>query len=90
MTLKPIWWILIGAVIAFVLMKLLSKVTSTGSTVTKNFKTLLGTAQVHNLIRTNEFREMVKTSEFQKFVFSLAEDEIVSISQALTNSTPSK
>ena len=84
---KPIWWFLLGALIAIIVLKMFSAVKGSGSRVSANFKALAGTAQANNLIRTNEFRELVKTTQFRSLVGSLAEDEMVTISKALTGAT---
>ncbi len=80
---KTILWIVLGAVIMFVLLKVLSKRDTSDSKVSSNFKKLADTQQVRNLVRTNEFRELVKTKEFKDLLFSLADDQLTTISKAM-------
>ena len=83
---RPVWYILIGAVAMFIFLKLLAKTMPT-SPVTKKFKTLAGTPQAHNLIKTNEFRELFKTPEFLGFALSLAEDQMNILSKNISYET---
>jgi hypothetical protein len=87
---RPIFWIAIGAAIMFVLLKVLSNASATMSSSTARFKILAKTPQASNLIRTNEFRELIRTSQFKNFVLSLAAEEVSTIANAMTLSTPQK
>jgi hypothetical protein len=75
-------WIVVGAAIMFVLLKILSK-TSESTDNGEKLKALLKTQQVPNLMRTNEFRELAKTKEFQRYAASLAKDQIIELSKTL-------
>jgi hypothetical protein len=72
---RPIWYILIGAVAMFIFLKLLQKTMPTSAT-TKKLQALAKTNEAHQLIKTNEFRELVKTQEFLSFALTLAEDQM--------------
>ena len=80
---RPIWWFLIGAVIMFVVLKMLAGKTISTSSTSTNFMVLVKTPQASNLVKTNEFRELVKTSAFKKLMLSLADDELKAMSQTL-------
>jgi hypothetical protein len=81
-SIKWFWWLLIGAVLMFIILKVLSKRTDNGDTWLYS-KQLLTSQQFRNLTRTNEFRELAKTPAFTKLVESLAADQITSVSQSL-------
>jgi len=80
---RPIWWVVIGAVGAIILIKLLAKAMPVSNTTVK-LKALANTPQASNLIKTNEFRELVKTKEFLSFALTLAEDQVGTMSQAIS------
>ena len=79
--------IALGALIMFVLLKIMAKNSSSSSATTERFKNLAKTQQAVNLVKTNEFRELIKTKEFFSLVASLAKDEMTATSQLLTNTT---
>jgi hypothetical protein len=80
---KNIWWILLGAAIMFILLKLLAGKSNVTSDTNKRLKELAFTVQARNLIMTNEFRELVKTKEFKRFIASAGEDYLKTVSNAL-------
>lgn len=80
---KGIWWLLLGALLMFVLLKIMSKASAGGSVTFDRFKELARSQQVANLIKTNEFREVVKTGEFKRFAASLADDQLLELSKTL-------
>ena len=82
---KPIWWLLLGALIMFVLLKILAKTSATSFKTTERLASLVKTQQVANLVRTNEFRELVKTNEFKSFILTLADEQLGYVAQGLTN-----
>jgi len=81
---KPIFWIILGALIMWLLLKIMAKVSDGKSDTTQRFFALTKTQEAHNLVRTNEFRELIKTREFLNLATSLADDQIKIISQTLT------
>ena len=76
-------WILVGALIMFVLLKIAAKTTGTESGMSTRLRDLLRTQQVANLVRTNEFRELVKTNEFKRFASTLASEQLKELSRTL-------
>ena len=80
---RTILWIILGMVIMYVLLRVLSKKGIVDSNTNTQLKKLLDTPQVGLLIKTNEFRELVKTRQFKDFLISLADDQIQAISQSL-------
>jgi hypothetical protein len=82
---KTVLWILLGALIMFVILKVMSKTSSAPSNTSAAFKKLAGTVQVRNLIRTNEFRELIKTQEFKSLALSLADEQLKTLSTALVS-----
>ena len=80
---KNILYIVLGMLIMFVILKLLSKtLTGTGDT-TKALKQLAFTGEAYNLIMSNEFRELVKTPEFKNFTKTLATEQLNILSKTL-------
>jgi hypothetical protein len=88
---KTLLWILAGAIFMILIIKIVgSGKDATNSKTGTNVKQLLKTQQFLNLVKTNEFREMIKTNEFKKVVASLATDQLVSLSIALSGATINK
>ena len=81
---KNILYIILGMLIMFVILKLLSSKTLTGTgDTTKALKELAFTGEAYNLIMSNEFRELVKTPEFKKFTKTLAAEQLNILSKTL-------
>jgi hypothetical protein len=74
--------IVLGAVIMYVLLKVIAGKTVTADS-TVRLKKLASTQQAANLVRTNEFREIVKTKEFIDFITSLTEEQLITVSKSL-------
>lgn len=81
---KIVLWVLVGALVMFVLLKIAAKTGATPSDTGERFKELAKTQQAKNLIMTNEFRELVKTKEFINLARSLAEDQLKTLATTLT------
>ena len=77
-------WILLGMVVMFAILKIISKVPGDSDRTTNYFKALCDTGEAHNLMKTNEFRELVKTQEFINLAGSLAEEQLTAMAKALT------
>lgn len=58
---------LIGAVLMFVILKLVSKKEKKESKTFENFKEVAMTPEAKALIKTDEFKELIKTDQFIKF-----------------------
>jgi hypothetical protein len=80
---KWYWWLLIGMVVMFVVLKMFSQAVDKSSDTWLYTKRLLASNQFNNLTKTNEFREIVKMPEFTSLLKTLAEDQIISTSKAL-------
>jgi len=80
---KTVLWILLGALIMYVLLKILSGSEKGDSQTSARLKELVNTMQFRNLIMTNEAREIVKTPEFRRFIVSAGEDYVKTISKTL-------
>lgn len=84
-TMRPIFWVLLGALIMFIVLKIASSVSRPASATTDRLKALVKTPQAGNLIKSNEFRELIKTDEFKSFVKTLANDQLVTLSKSLVS-----
>ena len=80
---KNILYIVLGMLIMFVILKLLSKTSSGTGNTTAALKQLAFTGEAYNLIMSNEFRELVKTPEFKNFTKTLADDQLKVLSKTL-------
>lgn len=83
MNVRPFWWILLGALLMFVVLKIVTHISQPEGATTEKLKALVKTSQVANLVRTNEFRELIKTNEFKSFARTLAEDQLITLSKTL-------
>lgn len=79
---KWYWWLLIGAVVMFVVLKMISKTSETSDTWLYT-KRILASNQFNNLAKTNEFREIVKMPDFTNLLKTLAEEQIITTSKSL-------
>ena len=81
---KNILYIILGMLIMFVILKLLSSktITGTGDT-TKKLKALAVAPETYNVVMSNEFRELVKTKEFKDFINTLANEQLTILSKTL-------
>jgi hypothetical protein len=77
------WWLIIGAVVMFVILKLLSKADTSTSKTWQYSKQILASQQFTNLSKTNEFRELIKMPATTKLLESVAADQLKTISQSL-------
>lgn len=84
MNTKYFLFVLLGAGVMYLLLKILADRSRPESQTTARFIDLAKTQEVFNLARTNEFKELVKTTEFKQFVKTLAEEQINAIAGALT------
>jgi hypothetical protein len=82
---KNLLYILLGALILFIVLKMIAGAGKGAMLSTEKLKKLAFTPQTGNLIKTNEFKELVKTKEFQDFVRTLAEEQAVVLAQSLLN-----
>ena len=82
---RNVLFIILGAFLMFILLKILSSRGMTGSTsgTSKAMLNLLMTQQASNLVRTNEFRELIRTTEFQRVLTTLATNEINTLSKVI-------
>jgi 2-phosphoglycerate kinase len=87
---RPILWILLGALLMFVVLKIVSAKSVSPSGTSAAFKQLAKTQQMTNLIKTNEFRELMRTNQFKDLVKTLAEDQLVAMSKTLVGTTTFK
>jgi hypothetical protein len=84
---RTVLWILLGALIMYILLRILSKSSTGASQTNTKLFALLRTQQIGNLIRTNEFRELIKTNEFKSFINTLASEQLAAMSGALVGTT---
>lgn len=82
--------ILLGAVIAVIILKIVSSGKSGSSDIGNRFAALAKTGEAMNLIKTNEFKELIKTNEFRSLVKALAEEEVKTLANALNFNAPKK
>lgn len=80
---KNILYIVLGMLIMFVILKLLSKTSSGTGNTAAALKQLALTGEAYNLVTSNEFRELVKTPEFKNFTKTLADDQLKVLSKTL-------
>jgi flagellar biosynthesis protein FlhB len=80
---KNIFWVLLGALLLFIVLKMIAGAGKGAALSTEKLKRLALLPQTSNLIRTNEFRELVKTKEFKDFVKTLAEEQLTVLAQSL-------
>jgi hypothetical protein len=80
---KWFWWLLIGAVLMFIILKTLSKANPNNSRTWQYSKQILSSQQFTNLSKTNEFRELIKLPATAKLLESVAADQLKTISQSL-------
>jgi hypothetical protein len=84
---RTIIFLLLGALIMFFVLKLLTKnKPGATSSTTKNFIALAKTPQAYELVKTNQFSNLSKTPEFRNFVSTLAGEQISAMSNALLGS----
>lgn len=77
-------FILIGAVIMFIVLKLLSKGKPIADDKTsENFQLLLGTKEAHELIRSPQFAAVLTTPEFKNLAKGIADKYIMDIAKKL-------
>ncbi len=77
-------FILIGAVLMFIILKLLTKGKPIPDDKTsENFQLLLGTKEAHELIRTPQFADVLMTKEFKNLAAGIADKYIMDIAKKL-------
>jgi len=81
-SIKWYWWLLIGMVVMFVVLKMISRTSETSDTWLYT-KRILASNQFNNLAKTNEFREIVKMPDFTNLLKTLAEEQIITTSKSL-------
>jgi len=80
---KNILFVLLGMVLMYIILKLLSKMPDKSSETSAALTKIALSVQFYNLTKTNEFREIVKMPEFKQFAETLAEDQLRTLSQSL-------
>ena len=82
---KIILWILLGMVLMFVILKLLSHRVVSPDDTWPQIKPIIMSQQFYNLTKTNEFRELAKMPEVSKMLETLANDQVTVLAQSLFN-----
>jgi len=83
---KTVLWVLLGMVLMFIILKLLSSRVVSSNDTWSQIKPIITSQQFYNLTKTNEFKELVKLPEVSKMLKTLAEDQVTEIAQSLFNS----
>jgi hypothetical protein len=84
---KSFLLIVIGMVLMYIILKLLSHRTVSTDSTWQQIKPVLTSQQFYNLTKTNEFRELVKMPQVKKVMETLAEDQLTTLAQSLFNKT---
>jgi hypothetical protein len=84
---KNILFVLLGAFLMYLVLKIISSRALTGSGTSKAAMNVLKTQQAANLIMTNEFRELARTAEFKYLLKTLAANEINAMTNAMALKT---
>jgi len=75
-------FLLIGAIVTIVLLKVFAKNKNIDSS-EKEFRKLAITKEAISLVRTNEFKNLAKTPEFKNYVKKLTQEQINILANSL-------
>ena len=82
---KIFLYILVGAVVMFVVLKFIStKPVVTNSETSANFNKLLNTPEAGKLIQSPEFADLLLTKEFRTLAKGIGDEYLTSITKSLT------
>jgi hypothetical protein len=84
---KTFLLIVVGMILMYIILKLLSHRTVTENATWDEIKPILTSPQFYNLTKTNEFRELIKMPETKKVIKTMAEDQVTLLAQSLFNKT---
>ena len=84
---KNILFLVLGAFLMYLVLKIISSKALSGSGTSKAAIDLLKTQQAANLILTNEFRELSRTPQFKFLLKTLAANEINAMTNAMALKT---